>query len=106
VPADAFRPRPSVDGGLLAVTRRDRPLVDPRERAGYQRFVSAVFTGPGRGFDRVLARASGLAGPAVRRALEEAGVSPRVLPRDLRPEQWASLWHRMARRTSLPGDIS
>lgn len=29
VPADAFRPRPSVDGGLLAVTRRDRPLVDP-----------------------------------------------------------------------------
>lgn len=97
VPAGAFRPRPSVDGGLLAVTRRDRPLVDPGERAGYQRFVAEVFTGPGRGLDRVLARASGVSLPTARRALDTVGVPVRALPRDLRPEQWAGLWRAVSR---------
>ncbi|WP_410604914.1 23S ribosomal RNA methyltransferase Erm [Amycolatopsis sp. lyj-90] len=48
VPAAAFRPRPGVDGGLLTMTRRERPLVDDADRARYQDFVRRVFTGNGR----------------------------------------------------------
>ncbi|OXM46265.1 23S ribosomal RNA methyltransferase Erm [Amycolatopsis alba] len=47
VPAAAFRPRPGVDGGLLAMARRERPLVDGADRARYQDFVRRVFTGRG-----------------------------------------------------------
>ena len=32
VPAAAFRPRPSVDAGILVLRRRDRPLLDDAER--------------------------------------------------------------------------
>lgn len=102
VPADAFRPRPSVDGGLLAVDRRDRPLVDPGERDGYQRFVGAVFTGAGRGLDQVLAGAARVPAPAARRALSDAGAPARALPRDLRPEQWAALWRALRSPAGAP----
>ncbi|RMI12951.1 23S ribosomal RNA methyltransferase Erm, partial [Cellulomonas triticagri] len=95
VPAAAFSPRPSVDGGLLAVTRRPEPLVDPRSRAAYQRFVAAVFTGRGRGVGEVVVRASGAPPGRVRGALRDAEVHPDVLPRDLAPVQWAALWHAL-----------
>ncbi|MFJ8913377.1 23S ribosomal RNA methyltransferase Erm [Amycolatopsis sp. NPDC102389] len=48
VPAAAFRPRPGVDGGLLTMTRRERPLVDDADRRRYQDFVRRVFTRPGK----------------------------------------------------------
>lgn len=48
VPAAAFRPRPGVDGGLLTMTRRERPLVDDADRQRYQDFVRRVFTRPGK----------------------------------------------------------
>ncbi|MFD5247575.1 23S ribosomal RNA methyltransferase Erm [Amycolatopsis sp. NPDC058340] len=48
VPAAAFRPRPGVDGGLLTVTRRGRPLVEDADRERYQDFVRRVFTRPGK----------------------------------------------------------
>ncbi|MFI9448740.1 23S ribosomal RNA methyltransferase Erm [Amycolatopsis sp. NPDC052450] len=49
VPATAFRPKPGVDGGLLTMTRRERPLVEAADRQRYQGFVRRVFTFPGRG---------------------------------------------------------
>jgi 23S rRNA (adenine-N6)-dimethyltransferase len=52
VPARMFRPVPSVDGGLLRITRRTEPLLPIAERRAYARFVAAVFGGPGRGFPR------------------------------------------------------
>ncbi|WP_046468968.1 23S ribosomal RNA methyltransferase Erm [Allosalinactinospora lopnorensis] len=92
VPARSFRPVPSVDGGLLTVTRRSSPLV--ADRGGYQRFVRNVFTGPGRGLQEILTRT----GRIDRRALHEwsrtHGVSPRALPKDLTAQHWASLWER------------
>ncbi|MFE6615496.1 23S ribosomal RNA methyltransferase Erm [Amycolatopsis sp. NPDC057786] len=48
VPATAFRPKPGVDGGLLTMTRRERPLVEGADRRRYQDFVRRVFTCPGR----------------------------------------------------------
>src|SRR5688572_11268227 len=52
VPARAFRPVPSVDGGILVLRRRPEPLVAQRD--GYQRFVDEVFTGRGRGLGAIV----------------------------------------------------
>jgi 23S rRNA (adenine-N6)-dimethyltransferase len=52
VPARAFRPVPSVDGGILVLRRRPEPLVVQRD--GYQRFVDEVFTGRERGLGAIV----------------------------------------------------
>ncbi|MCE6994265.1 23S ribosomal RNA methyltransferase Erm [Saccharothrix sp. S26] len=90
VPAAAFRPRPGVDGGLLTVTRRRTPLVDPRDRRRYQAFVHRVFTGRGRGVPSIVRAAH----PRARLAAwaRRHGVTDRTLPRDLTAEQWAELF--------------
>ena len=95
VPARAFVPAPSVDGGLLAITRRGTPLVPQRERREYERFVRAVFTGRGGALDRVLARATGASRERAGRAVRWVGAQPGALPRELRAEQWAGLWERL-----------
>ena len=79
VPARAFRPRPSVDGGLLRVERRARPLLDPRVRRDYQRFVERAFTGSSRD---------------LRARLRAAGLDGRARNRDLDAEAWAALYRR------------
>ncbi|WP_068800561.1 23S ribosomal RNA methyltransferase Erm [Pseudonocardia sp. HH130630-07] len=94
VPAVAFRPVPAVDGGLLEIVRRPRPLVDGPAR-DYQRMVDAVFTGRGRGAVDVAGRRYG------RRVAREWSASSRVgpaaLPRDLGADQWADLYDRLRR---------
>lgn len=97
VPARHFTPMPSVDGGILTVERRVRPLVPVRERAPYEQFVRAVFTGRGSGLEQILVRASGRPPRAVARALGGAEVAKGALPRDLVPSQWASLWGALGR---------
>ena len=91
VPARAFRPAPSVDGGLLTMTRRPQPLVTGDRRA-YQAFVQGVFTGPGRGLREVLARTGHFDRTALRDWLRAERVPPHALPKDLTARQWASLW--------------
>ncbi|MEV4533329.1 23S ribosomal RNA methyltransferase Erm [Asanoa sp. NPDC049518] len=86
----AFRPIPSVDGGLLVVRRRPTPLVTDRD--AYQRFVHKVFTGRGYGLREILTRAAGVPAPVVREWLRAHRVPPNALPRDLTAEEWASLW--------------
>ncbi|QMW65406.1 23S ribosomal RNA methyltransferase Erm [Mumia sp. ZJ1417] len=95
VPARHFTPMPSVDGGILAVDRRERPLVPETERAPYERFVKAVFTGRGSGLEQILVRAGGARSGEVRHALRDAEVARGALPRELTPDQWASLWRRV-----------
>jgi 23S rRNA (adenine-N6)-dimethyltransferase len=58
IPASAFAPLPSVDAGLLEVSRRSAALV--ADRAGYQDWVRAVFTGRGRRLAGILATAGGV----------------------------------------------
>lgn len=88
IPASAFRPRPSVDSGLLVLERREVPLLARTDRRDYQQFVRRVFTGPGRGIDQILRR-SGLPAAQSRRFLDRHGYSPRTLPRDVDPAHWA-----------------
>ncbi|RSM79261.1 23S ribosomal RNA methyltransferase Erm [Amycolatopsis sp. WAC 01375] len=85
VPATAFRPRPGVDGGLLTMTRRERPLVEDRER--YQDFVRRVFTGRGRRIAEMLG-----ASRETRRWLQEERIPPTALPKTLTARQWAEVF--------------
>ncbi|WP_214102900.1 23S ribosomal RNA methyltransferase Erm [Acrocarpospora catenulata] len=90
VPARSFRPLPSVDGGLLTMSRRTSPLVEERDR--YQHFVRRVFTGRGHGLPEILARTNHIARPELRRWLRANRITPGTLPKDLTAHQWASLW--------------
>ncbi|MFE5776970.1 23S ribosomal RNA methyltransferase Erm [Brachybacterium sp. NPDC056505] len=101
VPARAFRPVPSVDGGILVLERRERPLLPLRDRPDYERFARRVFAGGGGTLERILPRTLPPRGASGRRriddALRAAGVARRDRPRDLAPRQWALLWKRLGR---------
>ncbi|MGF1663311.1 MAG: 23S ribosomal RNA methyltransferase Erm [Kineosporiaceae bacterium] len=104
VPAAAFSPRPAVDGGLLVVSRRSRPLV-PRgaDRDLYQRWVRTVFTGRGRDLPAVLAGAGGGDRRATAAWCRAQGLGPRALPRDLTAGQWVAAYRiSRARRRGRP----
>jgi len=98
VPASAFRPVPSVDGGLFTIERRERPLVELRERRGYQRFVGEAFQGRGAGFAQRLASATAATGgtgmtPSAANAwLRRRGIPASTPPGRLAPDDWAALW--------------
>ncbi|PAY22924.1 23S ribosomal RNA methyltransferase Erm [Dietzia natronolimnaea] len=99
VPRRAFQPEPTVDGAVLVLTRRSRPLLPDRDRAAYRRFVHAVFTGRGRGLTAILASVvPAPRRPAVRGAVARAGVAPGALPRDLTAPQWVALYTALGRR--------
>ena len=101
VPADAFRPRPSVDGGLLVVRRRTDPLLPTSERSAFHGFTQRVFTGPGRGLGEILTRAKAFDSTQQARTwLRAHGVSPGDLPRALSAPHWVDLFR--ASGTSPP----
>jgi 23S rRNA (adenine-N6)-dimethyltransferase len=99
ISSDAFRPRPSVDAGLLVIERRIRPLLANRERLRYADWVARVFSSRGRGIADILAR-TGVPGRVAedlaRRRSGRKGPSA-VLPRDLRAEDWAAAYHARRR---------
>jgi 23S rRNA (adenine-N6)-dimethyltransferase len=90
VPSSAFRPVPGVDGGLLRITRRPRPLVG--DRARYQRFVGDVFQGRGRGLPEILSRTRRVQRADLADWLRAEGITARHLPKHLDAAQWATLW--------------
>ena len=90
VSASSFRPRPSVDGGLMTISRRTDPLVAHADRRRYQAMVHQVFTGRGHGIAEILARC--LPRSSVRNWLRDNKVGPKALPRDLTAAQWAALF--------------
>jgi 23S rRNA (adenine-N6)-dimethyltransferase len=92
VPASAFRPRPSVDGGILVIRRRPEPLVLPAERAAYQRVVREAFTG-----DRLLPVLKRVL-PAPKRWLSARGLAVDARPRDLDALGWVDLYGEVASR--------
>jgi 23S rRNA (adenine-N6)-dimethyltransferase len=97
VPARGFSPQPSVDGGLLAITRRGSPLVPVSDRQRYETFVRAMFTGRGGSLAAVVAAVAHIPMARARRVVAVAGAGDRRLPRDLRPEHWAALWREVSR---------
>lgn len=94
VPATAFAPRPSVDGGILRIRRRQAPLVSAEQRETYQQLVRVAFTARGRGLAAILR--SILPERATREWMGRESLDQGLLPRDLKAEQWASL-HQLRR---------
>ena len=92
VPASAFTPRPAVDGGILVIQRRSEPLVPAADRRAYERFVGAVFTGPGRGLRSAVGLASARPRADVDRVLRNLRIPSATAPGRLTAEQWARLW--------------
>jgi 23S rRNA (adenine-N6)-dimethyltransferase len=90
VSADCFRPRPSVDAGLMTISRRAQPLVDTADRREYQATVHQVFTGRGHGIAQILDRR--MPPRVVRQWLRHNRVRSSALPRDLSATQWADLF--------------
>lgn len=87
VPARAFRPVPTVDGGLLTLHRRQCPLVRVAERHAYQQLVRRVFDvgAVATSLEQRLSRRS------ARAWLADHGIDHRALARDLTPQHWAAL---------------
>lgn len=95
VGARSFRPVPSVDSGLLRITRRAEPLLAWRDRGSYRRLVSEVFTSPG---SDVRAMARRAAGSPARPWTRAHGIAPGTLPKHVGAEAWADLFRRVATR--------
>lgn len=87
IPATAFTPMPSVDAGLLLVTRRAEPLIPPARRRTYQDWVATVFSSRGRGLVEVLRR-NGVPARTAAELARTVGRDRLPLPRDLRAEEW------------------
>ncbi|MGW5317054.1 ErmE/ErmH/ErmO/ErmR family 23S rRNA (adenine(2058)-N(6))-methyltransferase [Nocardia thailandica] len=82
---DCFRPVPSVDSGVLRLTRRPRPLV--ADRRAYTGLVRLGFTGIGGSVRASLrTRCRG-----VDAALAHAGIAPHAVVGHVHPEQWVRL---------------
>jgi 23S rRNA (adenine-N6)-dimethyltransferase len=92
VPAAAFRPRPSVDGGILVIERRAEPLVPTPERRAYQEWVRRVFSGRGSSLPAILARAGGVSEARAQQFCRERRLGARSLPRQLTDRQWADAY--------------
>jgi 23S rRNA (adenine-N6)-dimethyltransferase len=98
VSASSFRPRPSVDGGLMTISRRADPLIDAADRRRYQAMVRQVFTGRGHGIAEIVGHC--MPHTAVRSWLRDNGIRAAALPRDLSVAQWIALfaeWPLMSR---------
>lgn len=91
ISAAAFRPRPSVDGGLLVIERRGDPLLAEAARRSYQDWIARVFRSRGRGLADILSRHG--VPPALARTIESRRTGRRPgLPRDLRAQDWAEAY--------------
>ena len=93
VPARAFTPRPGVDGGILTIHRRKRPLLPLAQQRQFHALVHRVYTGPGRGIAQILARSTALSTVRAAQAwLSRHGVIAAGLPKDLPVEAWVDLF--------------
>jgi 23S rRNA (adenine-N6)-dimethyltransferase len=87
----AFRPRPSVDAGLLLIDRRAEPLIPRSRRSDYQAWVARVFQSRGREITEILTR-NGVPRTAAADLARHCRRRPVSLPRDLRAEDWAQAY--------------
>ncbi|MET7418807.1 ErmE/ErmH/ErmO/ErmR family 23S rRNA (adenine(2058)-N(6))-methyltransferase [Dactylosporangium sp. NPDC005555] len=94
VPREAFRPVPRVDGGILRLTRRPRPLAPP---GGYAAFVELGFSGVGGSLHASLCRRYDQRRVAAAfRALRLEHGTPVGL---VWPEQWLTLFRLLHARS-------
>jgi len=93
LPARCFEPTPSVDAGLLRITRRAVPLVDADDARDFRKFVRHAFAH---------GRLRDCAAPLVlKRVGNRLGFDPRAGPRELDVHQWAALYRTASGRRDV-----
>lgn len=104
IPARAFTPAPSVDGGLLTIARREAPLLPRMHRKAFQTMAHQVFTGRGRGIVEIATRAGLFCRSRdAHKWAAAAGLDPQALPKHLSTQQWIELYRSSATaRPRLP----
>ena len=90
---DRFRPRPSVDGGLLLIRRRTRPLLPPSALPAYRQLVAAGFRGVGGSLAASLRRSHPRS--RVDAALRAAEVDPAAPVGHVSPGAWTVIARRL-----------
>jgi 23S rRNA (adenine-N6)-dimethyltransferase len=88
----AFDPSPSVDAALLAIERRDPPLLDAGERGGYGRVLRTAFARSSTPVRRSLR----LPSSSWKRLARDRGVAIDARPRDLDAFDWRAVYELMA----------
>ena len=99
IPAAAFRPRPSVDAGLLLIHRRSEPLIPDDEQRSYQSWVARVFSSPGRGIVEILRR-NGVPRRVAADLVRRNRNRPATLARDLRAQDWSDAYQAILHKRS------
>jgi len=90
LPASAFAPRPSVDGGFLAIRPRAQPLVPTDRRQAYRGLLARAFRKANLPVTRSLHDAISPRGIAA--CLRDRGLAPDARPTDLDVFDWVALF--------------
>jgi 23S rRNA (adenine-N6)-dimethyltransferase len=83
--ADAFRPPPSVDAGVVSVVKRHEPLLPATDASAFRAALRAAFSA---GMRRICSP----------RELRRLGVAPRSAARDLDAAEWVRLFELLRAR--------
>jgi len=94
----AFDPAPSVDAGVLSISRRETELLSAELRGEYRAFLRQVFRKANLPIHRALG--GQIAPGTLKRLMMERGIPPTARPTDLDVSDWVALqMTRKARRT-------
>ena len=90
LPASAFAPRPSVDGGFLAIRPRAQPLVPTDRRQAYRGLLARAFRRANLPVTRSLHDA--ISPRPIAACLRDRGLAPDARPTDLDVFDWVALF--------------
>jgi 16S rRNA (adenine1518-N6/adenine1519-N6)-dimethyltransferase len=91
----AFVPPPKVDSALVSFDRRDKPLVDVPNWAGFRKFLNAAFAHRRKTLVNNLA-ASGIAAEKAAATLAALGLPLKVRPEQVPIHAWAALYAKIS----------
>lgn len=96
IPRDEFRPLPRVDGGVLRIAQRRRPLIASHRRTAYLDMVALGFAGVGGSLYKSLSQRH--PSNRVATALFEAGVDRATVVAYVTPDEWIMIFRSLDRR--------
>ena len=92
VPADAFRPPPKVESGVVRLTPLARPIVPLESLPSFRTFVQAAFGQRRKQMQRVLRSVRALSADQAGAILEQAGIEASARPEVVTPGEFAKLF--------------
>jgi len=87
----SFIPPPKVESAVLALIKRERPLVDLKDEAGFRKFLFAAFAQRRKTLSNNLA-AAGYPTEVISRILSDLDLAKTVRAEQIEIDEWASLF--------------